>query len=332
MNEQQTTHYDVLVIGSGPTGIAVGAEARQAGLTAVLIDKGPLTASLLEFPTFMRFFTTRDRLEIGGVPFTVADEKPDRRQALVYYRAVVKVHGIEVRTHEEVLDARPLGDGLTVRTRSARGEHSYQVRAVVVATGYFGQPRRLGVAGEEQQPWVHQRYLEPLLHFDERVALIGAGNSACEAALELWRSGAHVTLIHRRSEIKATVKYWVKPDIENRIAEGSIDALLDSTVQRFGDHKIYLEQAGEPRELEVDASYVLIGYRPDVALLERCGVEVSADELIPTFDETTGESNVPGLYIAGAVRSGIHTNRIFVDNSRDHGKSIVAEIKRRLSG
>jgi thioredoxin reductase (NADPH) len=323
------TVWDVVVVGCGPTGLAVGAEARRAGLSAVLVDKGALTANLLEFPTYMRFFTTRDRLEIGGVPFAVPDEKPDRQQALVYYRAVVRHHGLTVRTYEEVSHVERAGEHLVVHTRSARGADSLRGRSVVVATGYFGHPRRLGVPGEDL-PWVHERYREPYPHFDEHVAIIGGGNSACEAALELWRNDARVTVIHRGSEIKPTVKYWVKPDFENRVAEGSINALMETTVEAFAAGEVVARKGGEPVRLGVDAAYVLIGYTIDADMLRRSGVEVTADELIPTFDEQTGETNVPGLYVAGAVRSGIHTNRIFIDNSREHGAAIVADITARL--
>ncbi|MCZ6727447.1 MAG: YpdA family putative bacillithiol disulfide reductase [Acidobacteria bacterium] len=321
--------WDVLVVGAGPTGIAVGAEARRAGLSALLIDKGPVTSSLLDFPTFMSFFTTRDRLEIANVPFSVPDDKPDRRQALVYYRAVVRHYDLTVRTHEEVIAAERTEDGFTVQTRRRDGEQRHRARAVVVATGYFGQPRRLGVPGEDQD-WVRVRYREPFEHFGEHVALIGAGNSACEAALELWRNGVEVTLIHRRAEIKPTVKYWVKPDMENRIAEGAIEVHFDTAVEAFEDREILATRNGESVRIAVDAAYVLIGYSIDAKLLRRCGIEVSEGDLIPSFDEATGESNVPGFYVAGAVRSGVHTNRIFIDNSREHGKAIVAHIAARL--
>ena len=323
--------WDVLVVGSGPTGIAIGAEARLAGLSAVLIDRGALTANLLEFPHFMRFFTTRDRMEIGGVPFAVPDDKPDRRQALVYYRGVVRHHDMAVRTHEEVLGVEGCEGAFVVRTTTREGERTHRARAVVIATGYFGHPRRLEVPGEEQE-WVRPRYREPYEHSDERVALIGAGNSACEAALELWRNGASVTLIHRGGEIKPTVKYWVKPDVENRIAEGSIRAFFDTVVESFGDREIVARQSGRRVRIAADAAYPLIGYSIDATLLRRCGVEVSADELIPAFDEATGETNVPGLYVAGAVRSGVHTNRIFIDNSREHGADIIAHLRARLNG
>jgi len=323
--------FDVLVIGAGPTGIAVGAEARQAGLSCLVVDKGPLLSNVLEFPTFMQFFTTRDRMEIGGVPFSIPDDKPDRRQALVYYRAVVRHHRIAVSAHEEVVAVERGEGGFTVTTRHRLGERRYRAGSVVVATGYFGYPRRLGVEGEDQD-WVHARYVEPMLHFQEHVVLVGAGNSTCEAALELWRHGVDVTIIHRGATIKPTVKYWVRPDVENRIAEGSIAASFETTVERFGDRVVHARRRGEAVEIAADAAYVLIGYAPNAGLLRSCGVEVSVEELIPDFDAATGETNVPGLYVAGAVQSGVHTNRIFIDNSRDHGSAIVAHIAGRARG
>jgi len=323
MSDEKT--WDVLVVGAGPTALAVGAEAKRVGLSAVLVDKGPLTANLLEFPTYMKFFTTRDRLEIADLPFSVPDEKPDRRQALVYYRGVVRHYGLEVRTHEKVERVEPTEGGFLVHTVSKAGALVLRARTVVVATGYFGHPRRLGVPGEDLD-WVHSRYLDPYRHFDEHVALIGGGNSACEAALELWRAGARVTLIHRNAEIKPTVKYWVKPDVENRIAEGSIAALLETSVERFEGGEVVARGASDSVRIEVDAAYVLIGYTIDAGLLRGAGVEVSEPDLIPEFDEATGVTNVPGLYIAGAVRSGVHTNRIFIDNSREHGIEIIRDI------
>lgn len=317
---------DLLVVGAGPTGIAVGARAREAGLSVLLLDKGPVTANLLEFPVYMKFFTTRDRLEIPDVPFTSPDDKPDLRQALVYYRAVVDRYRIPVAPHEEVLAARKEGELFRVTTRVGDGERVRPARAVAIATGYFGNPRRLGVPGEDRS-WVHSRYREPYRHHGERVVLVGGGNSACEAALELWRNGAAaVTMVVRKGELKPSVKYWVKPDVENRIAEGSIAALYESEVESFGEKVVHVRTPAGRREVPADAAYVLIGYDTDAALLERCGVEVDPETLVPTFDEASCETNVPGLYVAGAVQSGRDTNRIFIDNSRDHGARLVRHL------
>jgi len=317
---------DLLVVGAGPTGIALGARCREAGLSVLLVDKGPVTANLLQFPRYMTFFTTRDRLEIPDVPFASPDDKPDLRQALVYYRAVVDRYRIPVAPHEEVVEARRGEGGFHVVTRRWDGERTRRARAVAIATGYFGNPRRLGVPGEEA-PWVHSRYREPYRHHGERVVLVGGGNSACEAALELWRNGAAaVTIVVRGAELKPSVKYWVKPDVENRIAEGSIEALYESEVEAFGERVVRARTAEGPRELPADAAYVLIGYDTDAALLERCGVEVDPETLVPAFDEGSCETNVPGLYVAGAVQSGRDTGRIFIDNSRNHAARIVRHL------
>ncbi|MGH9465696.1 MAG: YpdA family putative bacillithiol disulfide reductase [Thermoanaerobaculia bacterium] len=326
------TSLDLLVVGAGPTGIAVGAEARAAGLSVLLVDRGPLTANLLEMPVYMRFFTTRDKLEIADVPFTSADDKPDLRQALVYYRAVVERHELPLALHEEVLAVEAQSAGFAVRARSRQGESVRLARAVVVATGYFGTPRRLGMPGEER-PWVRQRYREPYRHSNERVVLVGGGNSVCEAALELWRAGARVTLVVRRSELKPSIKYWLKPDIENRIEEGSVSALFQTTVESFGDRVVAVRGPGGRQTLAAEAAYVLIGYDTDAALLRRCGIEVDPDTLAPTFGEATCETNVLGLYVAGTVQSGRDTNHIFIENSRDHGQRIVRHlVARRFAG
>ncbi len=327
---------DVLVVGSGPTGVAVGAEAKQAGLSVALFDAGPLQANLLGFPTYMTWFTTRDRMEIGGVPFSIPEDKADRRQALAYYRSVVAHHDLEVRTHSKVVRIRPSQQGLLAEIAPREGGSYLQpARTVVVATGYFGAPRRLAVPGADL-PWVHTRYLEPYRHYGEHVVLVGAGNSAAEAALEIWRAGIEVSLVHRGREIKPTVKYWVRPDVENRIAEGSIGAHFERTVEAFevrdGRRGLVLAGGEDHEFLPADAVYVLIGYDIDASLLEASGVVVDAVEKIPAFDEESGETDVPGLYVAGAVRSGIHTNRIFIDNSRDHASRIVEHIAGRLRG
>ncbi len=321
---------DLLVVGAGPTGIAIGAEATRAGLAALLVDRGPLAANLLDFPTYMEFFTTRDRLEIADVPFTIPRAKPDRRDALAYYAAVARRYRLPLALHEEVEEITPDGDAFVVTTRGRSGHRERRAKAAALATGYFHNPRRLGVPGEDRD-WVHCRYREACTHFSERVVIVGGGNSAAEAALDLWRGGAEVTLVHRRPEFKRSVKYWLKPDLENRIAEGAIAALFETEVTAFGERSVSLARSARSWELAADAAYVLVGYEPDVAFQRRCGIEVAAETLVPTFDPQTCETNVPGLYVAGTIQAGRDTGRIFIENSRDHAPRIVNHLRRRLA-
>ncbi|HEY3570942.1 MAG TPA: YpdA family putative bacillithiol disulfide reductase [Thermoanaerobaculia bacterium] len=322
---------DLIVVGAGPTGIAIGAEARRQGLSVLLIDKGPLTAAIQGYPTFMEFFTTRDRLEIANVPFSIPDVKPTRRQALAYYRMVVEHYDIPIALYEEVLEVRKEGDLFTVHTRRMQGPRELRARSVALATGYFFNPRRLGVPGEDL-PWVAHNYKEPYQHFGQDVVVVGAGNTAAEAALDLWRNSVRVTVIHRGAGVKAGVKYWVKPDMENRIEEGSIPALFNTQVRAFlPEGGIELLTPEGPRVLPAQAAYVLIGYQPDADFERRCGVQIDSETLIPAFDPETCESNVPGLYVAGTLQAGRWTDRIFIENSRDHGPKIVAHLKSRLA-
>lgn len=320
---------DLLVVGAGPTGLALGAAARAAGLTVLLVDRGGLVASLIDYPVDMTFFTTRERLEIAGVPFAIPDEKPSRRQAIAYYQAVAAHHRLPLALHEEVVAIEPEPEGFRVRTTARGGDRTRAARAVAVATGYFAWPRRLGVPGEEL-PWVRRRYREPWDHFDQQVVIVGAGNSAAEAALDLFRHGARVTLVHRGERVKETVKYWLKPDLENRIEEGSIGALFGARVTAFSNAGVEVERDGQPFTLAADAAYVLIGYRPATGLLERAGVRVDAESAVPAFDPATGETGVPGLYVAGTARAGRETQRIFIENSREHGIEVVAHLAARL--
>lgn len=357
---------DLLIVGAGPTGIAVGAEAKRRGLSTLLVDQGPLCASLQAYPADLEFFTTRERLEIAGVPFTVPEVKPSRRQALVYYREVVKRHGVPLALYETVESVERVataeaeaeeggggdggraeeGDGrdrdgtrFLVRSLKDGRVRERRARAVALATGYFWNPIRLGVPGEEL-PWVLTRYVEPYPFFGRRVAVIGGGNSAAKTALDLWRNDAVVTLIHRRRAVKDSVKYWIKPDLENRIAEGSIAARFESRVTAFRDatgapgddrHRhVLLETPDGPEELPVDTVFLQVGYTPDVAIQRGAGVEIDPETLIPSYDPETCESNVPGLYIAGTLQAGRFTDRIFIENSRDHGDRIVDHLKKTL--
>ncbi len=326
---------DILVVGAGPTGIAIGAEARRKGLATLLVDRGPLTAAIQEYPTFLQFFTTRDRLEIADIPFATPDDKPTRRDALAYYAAVVARYQVPLALHEEVLEVQKEGETFRVVTRPAPPHASAEprvrrARAVALATGYWGNPYQLGVPGEDL-PWVHRRYMEPYPHFGEDVVIVGAGNTASEAALEIWRNGGRVTLVHRGAELRPGIKYWLKPDIENRIAEGSIQARMNTVVTAFGPRGVEVRTPTGPEILPADAAYVLIGYRPDVELLRRSAIEVDPQTLIPKHDPETCESNVPGLYVAGTLQAGRRTDLIFIENSRDHGPKIVAHLKERLA-
>ena len=320
---------DLLVVGAGPTGIAIGAEARREEMDVLVVDRGPLTAAIQGYPTFMEFFTTRELLEIADVPFTIPDAKPTRQQALAYYRSVVSRYRIPLGLFEEVLEVSRDGEGFAVSTRSREGERERRARAVALATGYFGNPKRLGVPGEDL-PWVYNRYQEPYPYFDQDVVIVGAGNTAAEAALDLLRSGARVTLVHRGPHVKPGVKYWLKPDIENRIQEGSIRALFQSTVQAIREEGVEVRTPDGTEVLPARAVFVLVGYTPDVDFLRRSGVEIDPQTLVPAFDAETCESNVPGLYVAGTIQAGARTDLIFIENSRDHGPRIVSHLKRRL--
>ena len=318
---------DLLVVGAGPTAIAIGAEARRQGLSVLLVDRGPLTSAIQGYPTFMEFFTTRDRLEIANVPFTIPDVKPTRQQALVYYRMVVDHYQVPLALYEDVEEVRKEGELFTISSRRLQGPRTHRARAVALATGYFVNPRRLGVPGEDL-PWVSVRYKEPYPHFGQDVIIVGAGNTAAEAALDLWRNGVRVTLVHRGAQVRPGVKYWLKPDIENRIAEGSIPALFNTLVRAFlPEGGVEVETPSGPRVLPAQAAYVLVGYQPDADFERRCGVAVDPETLIPTFDPETCESNLPGLYVAGTLQAGRWTDRIFIENSRDHGPKIVAHLK-----
>jgi thioredoxin reductase (NADPH) len=316
---------DLLVVGAGPTGIAVGAAAKRAGLETLLVERGPLVASIVDYPVEMTFFTTRERLEIAGVPFAVPDDKPSRRQAIVYYQAVAASHGLAVALHEDVESVVRHGELFEVRSRGRGGERTRLAANVVVATGYFSNPRRLGVPGEDR-PWVRCRFRDPLQHGGAVVGVVGAENTGAEAALELFRHGAAVTLVHRGPAPKETVKYWVKPDLENRIEEGSIAARFGAKVLGFGDCSVEIERGGSFESIPADAAYVLIGYTPETSILRGAGAPFDEDTLVPEFDPESCETPVPGLYVAGTVQAGRETHRVFIENSREDAPKIVRNL------
>lgn len=318
--------HDVVIVGGGPAGLAVAIACHQARLSYVVIEKGVLVNSMFHFPSRMTFFTTSDLLEIGGLPFVTPYEKPTRSEGLRYYRRVVQSYDLAVSLGEEAAHVRPLDDGgYLVETRQAGEVRERRTRNVVFAIGYYDHPNRLGVPGEEL-PHVAHYYTEPHGYFRKDVVVVGGKNSAAIAALELFRAGARVTLVHRGAQLAESIKYWIRPDILNRIQEGSIPALLETSVREIRPGRVLVEGPGGPQELPADQVLLLTGYHPDPRLLQEAGVRVDAETLVPVHDPETLETNARGVYLAGSVASGRHTSRIFIETGRFHGEAIVRTI------
>jgi thioredoxin reductase (NADPH) len=313
---------DLAIIGAGPVGLACAIEARRHGLTARVLDKGALVNSLVGYPAGMEFFSTPDLIEIGGHPFPTRGYKPTREEALEYYRGVTDREGIDVRLYEPVV--RVEGDAGRFEVVTATGVHP--ARHVVVAIGFFDHPNRLGVPGEDL-PKVTHYYREPYAYVRQRVAVIGAKNSAAKAALDCYRHGAEVTLVARGATISEKVKYWIRPDLENRIAEGSIRAHFLTTVAEIRDQTIVLDTPEGRQEIPNDWVLALTGYHPDYAFLEALGIRIGDDEFrTPVFDPVTFETSRPGMYVAGTVCGGYRTGRWFIENGRHHARQIAEHI------
>lgn len=324
---------ELIVVGAGPAGLAVAIAAHEAGLDYEVVEKGVLVNGIFRFPRHMTFFTTPELLEIGGMPFVTPYEKPTQAEALKYYRRVVDAYGLRISLGEEVAElvrARARnGPRFLLRTRSERdGERSRRAASVVLATGYYDNPNRLGIPGEDR-PHVSHYYTEPHPYYRKRVVVVGGKNSAAIAALELYRAGAAVTLVHRRPQLAESVKYWIRPDIVNRIREGAVTARFNTCVVEIGEESVLVEHGGQRAEIPAEAVFLLTGYHPDTTLLRAAGVRIDEATLIPEHDPQTLETNVPGLYVAGALVSGRQTSRIFIENGRFHGEAIVASIGRR---
>lgn len=314
--------HDLIIIGAGPVGLATAIEARRAGLSALVIDKGALVHSIVGYPARMEFFSTPDLIEIGGHPFPVQGYKPTREEGLEYYRGVAAREGLDVRLYERVTALRGTRGDFTVVTD--RGEHL--ARHVVVAVGFYDLPNRLDVPGEDL-PKVTHYYREPYPYVAQKVAVIGAKNSAAKAALDCHRHGAEVTLLIRGSAVSEKVKYWIKPDLENRIKEGSIRTFFNTTVVEIRPASIVVRTPDGERELANDWVLALTGYRPDYDFLGAMGIAARDDEWkTPVYDEATFETNRPGVYVAGTVCGGLHTSRWFIENGRFHARQIVAHI------
>jgi len=326
---------DVLIIGAGPAGLATAIAADRSGLTYQVLEKGALVNSLLHYPTEMVFFTTPELMEIGGMPFVSPYDKPTRLEALRYYRRVTDAFKLDIQFDETVVaiereDGVPDADGsFAVDTQSARGvRRSVHGRTVVIATGAYDFPNRIGVPGEDL-PHVSHYYTQPHPFFRKRVVIAGGKNSAAEAALDLFRAGAGVTIVHRGDTLGDSIKYWVKPDIENRIREGSIASRFNTRIVEIRPTSVVVVQNGESSEIEADAVFLLTGYRSDTTLLRNAGVDVDPQTCGPVFDPETFETNVKGLYVAGAVVAGVQSGKIFIENGRFHGQQVIDAIAAR---
>ncbi len=321
---------DVLVVGAGPTGMACSIEAQKAGFKALIVDKGCLVNSIYHYPSNMVFFTTPELLEIGDVPFTTSLAKPTRLEALEYYRRVAEHYHLDIHQYEWVKTITGEdGDFRVTATDRHDAIHDYRARKIVVATGYYDLANEIDVPGEDLENVFHY-YRDPHPYYDADVVVIGGKNSAAEAALDLWRHGARVTLVHRGSQMHNNVKYWVRPDIENRIKAGEIAAHFNSTVQEIGPDCVVLRTPSGVRRLKNDFVFALTGYHPDFDFLRSVGIELSAEQLRPFCDPENLESNVPGIYVAGVIVAGSRTSEIFIENGRFHGKLIAAHLSQKL--
>ena len=328
-NSQQI--YDVLVIGAGPTGLACAIDAQQAGFSVVLVEKGCLCNSLFHYPAHMTFFTTPELLEIGAMPFSSPNQKPSRNEALEYYRKVSEHYHLDVRQYHTVARVTGSDGDFTVHTTD-RFDRPQPLRArkLIVSTGYYDLPNYLGIQGEELSKVKHY-YHEPHPFFGLNILVIGGKNSAAIAALDLWRHGAKVTLVHRGAEMHRHVKYWILPDINNRVKNGEVAAYFNSTVEQITEDQVILSTPDGPVTLPNDFVFALTGYHPDFDFIEALGVHLDQqNDRCPVVDSGSLESNVPGIYLAGVIVAGERTNEIFIENGRFHGKLIADSLRSKM--
>ncbi|MQA29662.1 MAG: YpdA family putative bacillithiol disulfide reductase [Luteitalea sp.] len=328
---------DVIIVGAGPSGLSSAIAAKKVGLDYLVLEQGTLVNSIYRFPPQMVFFTTPELLEIGGLPFVSPYDKPTRAEALRYYRKVVDTYDLQIAGDEKVVSIAPVPDQaqqegettlFAVETHAATGVRRVRTaRNVIVAIGYYDRPVMLNVPGEDL-PHVHHFYGEPHPYYRKRVVVVGGGNSAAESALEMFRAGAHVTIVHRWPELKSTIKYWVRPDIENRIREGSIAAHFGACLTRILTHAVTVRGPDGPVDIPAEAVFLLTGYRADTQLMVDAGVTLTEREA-PVYDVETFETNVPGLFVAGGALAGADTGTVFIENGRFHGETIVGVINAR---
>ena len=314
--------FDVIIIGAGPIGLCCAIEAKKNKLSYLVIDKGCLVNSLYNYPKNMTFFSTSDKLEIGGVPFISHNSKPTKSEALEYYRRVVSSWELDIKLYEEVIEIKK-GNNFDVKTSKGK----YEAKKVVLSTGFYDLPYKLNVPGENLSKVKHY-YDEPHPYFGMRVAVVGAANSAVDVALETFRKGAkEVTMVVRESSLSESVKYWVKPDVENRIEEGSIKSYFDSNITKIDEDSICINTPEGEEIIENDFVLAMTGYQPDFSFLKKIGIKIGNDEYkTPVHDSDTMETNIEGVYLAGVICGGLKTNKWFIENSRDHASQIISAI------
>ncbi|MGD0522561.1 MAG: YpdA family putative bacillithiol disulfide reductase [Terracidiphilus sp.] len=322
----QDSIFDLLVVGAGPTGLVCAIEAQKAGLRVVVVDKGCVCNSLFHYPSHMTFFTTPELLEIGDIPFPSPNPKPTRNEALQYYRLVAAHYRLDIRQYHRVEKVTGSDGGFSVHTLDRFGRVALlEARKMAIATGYYDLPNYIGVLGESLSK-VHHYYFDSHPFFGMDVMVVGGKNSAAIAALELWRSGARVTLVHRDAELHRHVKYWIKPDIENRIKNGEIKAYFHSRVVEITLDTVVIETPQGRETLKNDFVFAMTGYHPDFEFLEGLGIRFKGEDRQPICNPETLESNVPGIYLAGVIVAGSRTNEIFIENGRFHGRQIAAAL------
>jgi bacillithiol disulfide reductase len=317
---------DLVIVGGGPCGLAAAVSAQRAGLRSLVLEAEAVVSTITRYPLYVRFFSTAEKLSIGDLPFVVAVEKPTRRDALAYYRAVVRHFRIPLRQYERVTTIERRDDAFVVQSLTRAGrERRTTTKAVVVATGYFGSPNKLGVPGEDL-PHVSHVYREGHEAFDQFAVVVGGGNSAAEAALDLWRSGARVTLVHFGPTFDKKIKPWVLPDFVNRVKEGAISACWESRVKEIDPDAVVVQSTEGERRIPANFVYVMTGFAPNTDLLSQAGVPIDSETGIPAHDPATLETTIPGLFIAGVVVAGYDANKVFIENGRYHGDRIVARL------
>jgi bacillithiol disulfide reductase len=323
---ENNSEIDLLIIGGGPCGLAAAISAQRAGLRTLVVEAQTVVSTIAQYPTYVRFFSTAEKLSLGDVPFVVATEKPSRRDALAYYRAIVRHFDIPLRQYERVTSIDPGAGGFVIHSILRDGnERDTRARAVVVATGYFGSPNCLGVPGEDL-PHVSHLYREGHEAFDQDVVVVGGGNSAAEAVLDLWRSGARVTMVHFGPTFDKHIKPWVLPDFMNRLKEGSIAVRWNARVTRIEQAAAIIEGPDGAERLPATFVYIMTGFAPQLDLLRRANVPIDPQTGIPAHDPATLETSVRGIFIAGVVVAGYDANKIFIENGRYHGDKIVAHL------